>query len=127
MANQKERKEVRRTEEGLYICDRCGEYFEEQDMSRGRYGVIGLCKKCVGEAHRQGAYNRKKNNDNLKQEVEQLRIECAELKRQLREKAESKLAVCTPRDLMAELYRRGYKGELEYVKVTKVDISKMED
>lgn len=121
----KEKKVVRRTEEGLYICDRCGEYFEEQDMTRGRYGIIGLCKSCVGKAHADGAKRREEKKAAMENEVKELRIEVAELKRQLREAGQHAMDACTPRDLMAELYKRGFKGELEYVKVTKVDISKL--
>ena len=120
------KKQVQRTEEGLYICDRCGEYFEEQDMTRGRYGIIGICKSCTGKAHAEGAKNRKQKAEKQENELQELRIEIAELKRQLREASEHALSVCTPRGLMKELHNRGYKGELEYVKVTKVDISKLD-
>lgn len=121
------KKEVRRTEEGFYICERCGGYFEENEMSRGRHGIIGICKTCVGKAHKEGALRREEKQRALEQELKDLRIEVADLKRQLREVTENKLSSCMPRDLMRELHKRGYNGELEYTKVTKVDISKLED
>lgn len=121
-----QKKEVRRTEEGLYICDRCGEYFEEQDMTRGRYGIIGICKSCTGKAHSEGAKNRKQKAEAKNKELQELRIEVAELKRQLREASKHALDACTPRELMKELHNRGYNGELEYTKVTKIDISKLD-
>lgn len=126
MANYK-RKEVRRTEEGFYICDRCGGYFEEDEMTKGRYGVTGICKACVGKAHSDAAKNRKNNKALMQQELDELRIDVADLKRQLKEAVDEALTKATPRELMRELYKRGYKGELEFVKVTKVDISKLED
>lgn len=125
MANYK-RKEVKRTEEGFYICDRCGGYFEEDEMTRGRYGITSLCKKCTGEAHKKGAQNRAKRLNDANQELQDLRIEVAELKRQIRETANDALKRATPRELMIELHNRGYNGELEYTKVTTVDISKLE-
>ncbi len=122
-----EKKEVRRTEEGFYICDKCGGYFEEHEMSRGRYGVIGICKTCVGKAHKEGALRREEKKRALEQELKDLRIEVADLKRQIKESVGNALSKATPRDLMRELHNRGYNGELEYTKVTKVDISKLED
>lgn len=124
--NNYQRKQVRRTEEGLYICDRCGEYFEEQDMTRGRFGIIGICKSCTGKAHSEGAKNRKNARAAMEAELQELRIEVADLKRQLKEVGKHALDACTPRDIMIELYNRGYRGELQYTKVTKVDISKLE-
>lgn len=119
------RKEMKRTEEGFYICDRCGGYFEEQEMCKGRYGITTLCKNCTSEAHKEGAKKRKNSLNAQKQELQELRMENAELKRQMRETANSALNRATPRDLMHELFNRGYHGELEYTKVVKVDISKL--
>ena len=124
--NNYQRKEVRRTEEGFYICDRCGGYFEEDEMTRGRFGIIGICKSCTGKAHSEGAKNRKNAKAAMEKELQELRIEVADLKRQLREVGKRALDAATPREMMKELYARGYKGELEYTKVTKVDISKLD-
>lgn len=110
--NNYQKKEVRRTEEGFYICDRCGGYFEEDEMTRGRYGIIGICKKCTSEAHKEGAKNRINAKIAMEQELKDLRIEVADLKRQLRETREHALKACSPRDLMEELHNRGYDGEL---------------
>ena len=127
MPSEYKKKEVRRTEEGFYICERCGGYFEENEMSRGRHGIIGICKTCVGKAHKEGAERREQKRKALEQEVKDLRIEVADLKRQLKESVGNALSKATPRNLMRELHNRGYTGELEYTKVTKVDISKLED
>lgn len=124
--NNYQKKEVRRTEEGFYICDRCGGYFEEQDMTRGRYGIIGICKTCTGKAHSEGAKNRKHKQDAMKQELQELRIEISELKRQLADKNKNVLANVTPREMLLELKKRGYEGTLEYVSRKTVDLSKLE-
>lgn len=124
--NNYQKKEVRRTEEGFYICDRCGGYFEEQDMTRGRYGITGICKTCTGKAHSEGAKNRKHKQDAMKQELQELRIEISELKRQLADKNKNVLANVTPREMLLELKKRGYEGTLEYVSRKTVDLSKLE-
>jgi len=126
MAKDYQKKEVRRTEEGFYICDRCGGYFEEDEMTRGRYGIIGICKTCTGKAHSEGAKNRKKKQENMQQELQELRIEIADLKRQLAEKNKNVLENITPREMLLELKRRGYEGKLEYVSRKTVDLSKLE-
>lgn len=125
MASKK--KEIRRTEEGFYICDRCGGYFEEHEMAHGRYGVMSVCKTCNSKARSESMSKHGKELELAKQELLELRQEVAELKRQLNERNANTLAHCTPSDLMRELHSRGYNGELEFVKVTKVDISKLED
>ena len=124
--NNYQRKEVKRTDEGFYICDRCGGYFEEDDMTRGRYGIIGICKKCTGESHKEGAKNRKQKADAIKQELQELRLEVADLKRQLREASEKTLAHVTPREMMLRLKQLGYAGTLEYTQVKTIDLSRLE-
>lgn len=126
MAKDYQRKEVRRTEEGFYICDRCGGYFEEQDMTRGRYGIIGICKTCTGKAHSEGAKNRKHKQDAMKQEIQELRIEIAELKRQIKEKANNALSHATGRELLLELKNRGYEGQFTVVTRKTIDLSNLD-
>lgn len=124
MATQK--KEVRRTEEGFYICDRCGGYFEEHEMTRGRYGIIGLCKTCTGKAHSDGAKMRKQKQDAMKQELQDLRIEISELKRQLSERNANTLAHVSGRELLLELKNRGYEGQFTVVTRKTIDLSKLD-
>lgn len=126
MPSEYKKKQVRRTEEGFYICDRCGGYFEENEMTRGRYGIIGICKKCTGEAHKEGAKNRKQKLDAQKQELLDLRMEIADLKRQLSDKNKNILEHVTPREMLLELKKRGYEGKLEYVSRKVVDLSRLE-
>lgn len=124
--NNYQRKEVKRTEEGFYVCDRCGGYFEENEMTRGRYGIIGICKTCTGKAHSEGAKNRKQKADAMKHELQELRIEVSDLKRQLREASEKTLAHVTPREMMIMLKQLGYTGTLEYTQVKTIDLSRLE-
>jgi len=122
-----QKKEVKRTEEGFYICDRCGGYFEEEDMTRGRFGIIGICKKCTSESHKEGAKNRKKKLDAQNKELQDLRIEVAELKRQLVEQNANALKHATGRDLIHELKKRGYEGNITVVTKRTFDLQKFDD
>lgn len=124
--NNYQRKEVRRTEEGFYICDRCGGYFEEDDMTRGRFGIIGICKKCTGEAHKEGAKKRVNAKKAMEQELQDLRIEVAELKRKLADKNANALTHATGRELLLELKNRGYEGTFVVVTRKEIDLSKLE-
>lgn len=124
--NNYQKKEVRRTEEGFYICDRCGGYFEEQDMTRGRYGIIGICKTCTGKAHSEGAKNRKQKYLAKEQEIKDLRIEVADLKRQLQECQTNAIKHASGRDLFLELKSRGYEGKFVVVTRKEVDLSKLD-
>lgn len=128
MPSEYKKKEVRRTEEGFYICDKCGGYFEENEMTRGRYGVIGICKSCTGKAHSEGAKKRKQKQDAMAQEIQELRIEIADLKRQLADNNADKLAHVTPREMLVRLKQMGYSldGKLYYVTRKEVDWSKIE-
>lgn len=121
-----QKKEVRRTEEGFYICDKCGGYFEEHEMSRGRYGIIGICKTCVGEAHKEGAKKRVNAKKAMEQELQDLRIEVAELKRKLADRNANALTHATGRELLLELKNRGYEGTFVVVTRKEIDLSKLE-
>lgn len=126
MPSNYEKKQVRRTEEGFYICDKCGGYFEENEMTRGRFGIIGQCKKCTGKAHAEGAKLRKQKQDAMKQELQDLRIEVADLKRQLAERNGNTLEHISGRELLLELKRRGYEGQFTVVTRKTVDLSRLE-
>jgi predicted transcriptional regulator len=126
MPSEYKKKEVRRTEEGFYICDKCGGYFEESEMTRGRFGVIGICKSCTGKAHSEGAKKRKQKQDAMSQEIQDLRMEIAELKRQIKEKADNALSHATGRELLIELKNRGYEGQFTVVTRKTIDLSKLD-
>ena len=126
MANNYQKKEIKRTEEGFYICDRCGGYFEEHEMTRGRYGVIGICKTCTGKAHSEGAKKRVESKKAQEQELQDLRIEVAELKRQLKEMQANTLENIKGRDLLLELKKRGYEGNITVVTRRNIDLQHFE-
>ena len=64
----------------------------------------------------------------MKQELQDLRMEIADLKRQLADKNADKLAHVTPREMLVRLKQMGYSldGKLYYVTRKEVDWSKLE-
>ena len=96
-------------------------------MTRGRFGIIGICKKCTSESHNEGAKNRKKKLDAQNKELQDLRIEVAELKRQLAEQNANALEHATGRDLIHELKKRGYEGNITVVTKRTFDLQKFDD
>lgn len=85
-------------------CKKCGavlpldEFYKSKNSPDGHYSY---CKKCHNAMCSQYQRNKiQKNRQELLQEF-------------------------TPRELILELKRRGYKGELQYVEVHNIDISKL--
>ena len=93
-------------------CKRCGRELPIENYQTARYGLMGVCKECVAAAKRTTSIDRR---DNM-QRTCNLKVEEA---RTLR------LSQFTPRELMAELYRRGYRGQLEFTHTDTIDISKL--
>lgn len=58
---------------------------------------------------------------------ERTRAQRAEKKRlvEIAKKGGKQLSDYTPRELMEELHRRGYRGTLEFVEVKRIDLSKL--
>lgn len=82
-------------------CNVCGQLLPEENFSKSNAAKDGLqrtCKAC------QSKYN--------KQHKEKKTLE----------KKEETLAKFTPRELMAELYKRGYRGKLTYTQEITVNI-----
>lgn len=84
------------------ICPKCGKELPVSEFSKNSKAKDGLqsqCKSCQSAAHK-----------------EQERV-----KKLLGGK--NGLSVYTPRELMQELHKRGYRGTLEFTEVHKIDIS----
>lgn len=96
-------------EQILKKCRCCGRELPISNFKKGRWGYVSVCNEC-DKQHR--AENRQARIDKAKQKVEDVRAE----NRQLR------LADFSPRELMTELARRGYRGKLQFVQVQEIDI-----
>lgn len=92
------------------ICKCCGEAKSIADFAKNPLGVTSFCKECM----------RKKQSEGHKKRSELKKIE-----EELEHTKDARLSEFTPRELMKELARRGYKGELQYVSVQKISIDKL--
>lgn len=83
------------------ICKKCGQELPISEFRKTRWGTLAeTCNKCFSEAM---SKTKAINRVNEKQEARSLRLQDFE-----------------PRELMEELKRRGYKGELTFVQHIKL-------
>lgn len=82
-------------------CKRCGRELPIENYQTARYGRMGVCRECVAIAKTEAHKDRR---DSL--------IRTCNLK--VEEARTLRLSQFTPRELMEELHRRGYEGQLKY-------------
>ena len=98
-------------EQETKICKRCGRELPISNFKTTRWGGrVSVCTECATNKLRE---NKRKKLDEQKQKVEDVMAENRQLC----------LADFTPRELMAELKRRGYEGTLTYVETHIIDLS----
>ena len=90
------------------ICKCCGRELPTEMFVRNAFGVTSVCKECNSQNRSESAQRRKRQQQ---QAVDALNA------RQLR------LEDFTPRELMAELKRRGYEGKIRYVEVHEINLN----
>lgn len=91
------------------VCSICGKELPLSEFyphKNSKDGYNAMCKFCHKERVHKAAAERKR-----------LKAIAA--------KGGKQLSDYTPRELMEELYRRGYKGTLEFVEVKRIDLSKL--
>lgn len=94
-------------------CAKCGRELPLTSFKRLRNGETGdTCKECFAKALAV-ARDKKLKVEEAKKETEE---------KTYRQKRLEALYTYTPRELMAELKRRGYGGELEFVEVHKIKL-----
>ena len=94
------------------VCKTCGRGLPIENFSKNAYGYIGICKECNSKHRSEAAVNRKNNK---RKALEQELLNAKNLR----------LSDFTPRELMEELKRRGYEGQLTYVETHTIDLSKI--
>lgn len=102
----------------MKVCTKCGRELPENMFCKSKREPDGLqryCKECRAKYQRS---NYKKKSE-MKTEIDNLLNQIKELQG----RKESGLSDYTPRQLMEELRRRGYKGTLTYVQT--IDIEKI--
>ena len=93
------------------VCKCCGRELPFESFAKNAFGYIHVCKECNSSNRRAAALNRKK----LKQQA----IDAINA-RNLR------LSDFKPRELMAELKRRGYEGKIRYTHVEEINLDDIE-
>lgn len=92
-------------------CTCCGRELPIYCFKATRWGGrVSVCTECSTNKLRE---NKRKKLDEQKQKVEDMRAETRQLC----------LADFSPRELMAELKRRGYEGKITYVETHTIDLS----
>ena len=98
-------------EQETKVCRSCGRELPISNFKLSRWGGrVSVCTECATNKLRE---NKQKRIDEQKQKVEDVISETRQLC----------LADFTPRELMAELKRRGYEGKLNYVETHTIDLS----
>ena len=94
------------------VCQVCGQELDISQFHKTAWGVTHTCKACVRKKRQEN-----KDKGKLLEEAE----------KRVQEAINAKLKDIPTRDLMAELYRRGFDGTLSYIHTEKrtIDISKI--
>ena len=115
--------EIQRTDDGKYICRCCGKAYDESEMCHNGFGVTSVCSSCNSKNRSAAAKKRSVKNT----EINELKLEIAELKRQLKESTTNALKQASGRDLLLELKSRGcYEGDITIVKRTTIKLQDFE-
>lgn len=96
-------------QETVKTCKCCNRTLDISNFKKGRWGYVSVCNEC-DKQHR--AEKRRARIVKAKQKIEDMRAENRQLC----------LADFTPRELMTELARRGYRGKLQFTQVQEIEI-----
>lgn len=92
------------------VCKCCGRELPLSEFRQSRLGLLRTCKECISKHQSRARLDKK----------------IAKMKGEELENAKkARLSDFTPRELMAELKRRGYDGTLTYTEVKSINISKL--
>lgn len=111
------------------VCKKCGRELPISDFytnSRAKDGLATYCKECSNELSVEYARKRRARKKEEAKEKERIEFE-----KKYKVYTNRELAKFTPRELMLELYARGYEGELLYkeVKITehRINLAKLNE
>lgn len=106
-------------------CAHCGRVLPISEFyknSRSKDGYSFSCKECRHEMEK-ASRERMKTGTTMYTRKKKTVISRPIVNVEVKQTSENILAKVTPRELMEELNRRGYKGVLEYTEVHRIDIS----
>lgn len=92
------------------VCKCCGRELPIEMFANTHFGASHTCNSCRTK-HRLESRSKKNEVDELRRQVEEVRNQSLER--------------FTPRELMQELARRGYKGELTFTRTETININAM--
>lgn len=97
------------------------------EMNNSQQSSVKTCKKCGAVLPLDEFYKHKKSSDGHSPYCKKChKVMCSQYQRnKIQKNRQELLQEFTPRELILELKRRGYKGELQYVEVHNIDISKL--
>lgn len=111
------------------VCRKCGRELSTENFFKNhtcKNGIDTICKDCKTAYQREW---QKKNREKKKLQAKE--NERIEFEKKYKVYTCKELAPFTPRELMLELYARGYEGELLYkeIKVTehRINLSKLNE
>lgn len=90
------------------VCEGCGRELTIDHFIKRRFGLSKICKDCNGKRIK-AAHERNKR--------------ISELEKSIVDAKALRLKDFTPRELMEELARRGYRGKLTYTQVHEIDLN----
>lgn len=90
------------------VCKRCGRELPVEKFKMSAYGKrVDVCTECSTAKLRENKLLKKEMKDNAQAVVEARTLRLKDFE---------------PRELMEELRRRGYTGELQYVQVHRINL-----
>ena len=101
-------------------CTCCGQERPVTDFKKigqpdGKTHYLTVCSDCMREKQRKG-----------REKAKAKRLQETRAKESVTDARKLRIHDFSPRELMEELYRRGYEGTLRYVEVHEIDIAKLD-
>lgn len=112
---------TRVNEQQTKVCKVCGKEKPIDSFFKNRFGYTNYCLDCWSHKLEGRHFERSKE---VQPRTSPQRRRIAELEKEVEEVRKMTLGRFTPRELMEELYKRGYEGTLQYTEVHEITLGK---